>query len=400
MSRASDNLGLLFDCTTCELYDQCGGSDTGPCGCIHLGTAREYDCAHCPLHCRERRTALDLASRAEYVKELEAGRPLSTVTPNGIPAPALPLFIPTLCDRQDTGTRLEVGWFGVQLTSFLSLREDGSAHAQAWVRRGEIAQAQRVTSSARPIALLHGNDYLLRGFWGMDRLKFYEMLHACGVQVVTAPTFSVYNDSVIWPASESVMMMLHHHRVLDELYRYGFVAAPNLFWRSSEDRRTWVAWLKDHPEVTLLSRDFSCTRDRVDQLAELHLLTEIIGTVGRRMHILLQGIGIGKASATLRELERVGATCSFVTGHPILLGRGGQSVRITKDGRPTRRRTWRLTRGNLGLRNLRKTEAWLVELVSRSPLYKDRDWRNMNSPPETTRNSEQDHSVERPGVMR
>ena len=376
--RASPNLGLWFDCSRCELYAQCGGSDTGPCGCIYNGTPREYDCGNCTLHCRERRSPSIPGLGSGFQEELRAGRPLDAVIPNGLPAPDLPLLIPTHTDKLDAGTELDVGWFGIQLLSLLTVRDDGSGRPQAWLTKERLQRAQRVSSSAKPIVVLHGDDRLLRAFWGIDRPNFYQMLCDVGVEVVTGPTFSVFDDSPRWPASTSVMMLLHHNRILEELYRYGFVAAPNIFCRSGLDKRNWIAWLIEHPEVTLLSRDFSCTPIASGYLPELRELTEIIDAVGRQFHILLQGIGIAKAAQTIATFESVGATCSLMTGHPHLLGRGGEAITRLQDGL-SRRRSLSLSRGELGLQNLGVFEDWLLERVDGSSLYAGRSWANVPS---------------------
>lgn len=376
--RASPNLGLLYDCSRCEMYTQCGGSDTGPCGCIHKGTSREYDCGNCSVHCRERRSTSEPGLGIGFQQELRAGRPLQVVVPNGLSAPDLPLFVPTLCDRMDAGTELAVDWFGVQLVSLLNVRRDGSAKPQAWLSNQTLQRAQRVSSAAKPIILLHGDDRVLRAFWGLDRPNFYDLLREIGVRVVTGPTFSVFNDSSTWPASASVMMLLHHNRILDELYRFGLVAAPNVFCRSERDRSNWIAWLREHSEVALLSRDFSCTPLSSSYLPELRELIDIITAVGRNVHVLLQGIGIAKAAQILKLLESAGATCSIMSGQPHLLGRGGQALKW--DGDKLRRQKLLSTpRGELGLENLRVFESWLLKQTSGLQRYQGRDWWNLRS---------------------
>jgi hypothetical protein len=276
----------------------------------------------------------------------------------------------------DAGTELDVGWFGVQLISLLDVRDDGSGRPQAWLSKQHLQRAQRVSSSAKPIVVLHGDDRLLRAFWGLDRPNFYHLLRDIGVEVVTGPTFSVFADSHHWPASASVMMLLHHNRILEELYRFGFVAAPNVFCRSERDQLNWSAWLTEHSEVTLLSRDFSCTPITSGYLPELRELMKIIGAVGRNFHVLLQGIGSAKAAHIVKMLESVGATCSIVSGQPHLLGRGGEALIRTPEGL-SRQRSLSLSRGELGLQNLDIFEAWLLERVDGSLLYKERNWANV-----------------------
>jgi hypothetical protein len=285
-------------------------------------------------------------------------------------------MIPTLTDRMDAGTELNVGWFGIQLISLLTVRDDGSGTAKAWPSRQQLQIAQRVGSSVKPIVALHGDDRLLRAFWGMDRPRFYQMLCGVGVEIVTGPTFSVFDDSSRWPASTSVMMLLHHNRILEELYRYGFIAAPNIFCRSDRDKLNWIAWLTEHPEVSLLSRDFSCTPIASSYLPELQELTNIINAVGRKFHVLVQGIGIAKAAQTIATLESVGATCSIMTGQPHLLGRGGEAITRLQGGL-SRRRSLSLPRGELGLQNLGVFADWLLERVDGSSLYAKRSWANV-----------------------
>ncbi len=377
MSRASSNLSLFSDCTRCEAYAQCGGSDTGPCGCVYAGTDRAYDCSNCPYHCRERRGVPGTAAENCYDQELAAGRPLELVVPNREHPPELPLVIPTLCDRLDAGTRLNTEWLGVQLVSLLNVSKKGKGRPRSWLVDRDLSGSQRVTERASPLALLHGDDRVLRAFWGMDRPAFYRFLAGVGVRIVTGPTFSVYADAYNkWPASTSVVMQLHHNRVLEELFRFGFVAAPNIFWRSSGDRRNWASWFNDHPHLTVMSRDFSCTPDPTGQRIEVDGLVEMISDIGRRMHVIVHGVGAGNAARTLRALASVNTTCTFVSGQGILLGRGGEELNVSPDQQLRRRKSRELPRGPLGQKNLATFEAWMLTIAREHSIYSARDWSN------------------------
>lgn len=373
--RASVQLSALFDCSTCEIFRDCGGTDFGPCGCAFEHTGRAFQCGSCPGQCRAWHGKGDTPSE-EWIRELTFGRTLKTVQANSIKPPPLPILIPTLTDRFASTLRLPVRWVGVQLESLLRVRKDGSGSVQGWVGGGSIAKTLRVCEGAEPLVLLHGDDPTLEALWGLPFGEVLQMLRSLSCRIVTGPTFSVFGDTREWPPAQSVMMMLRHHRFISELFATGFIVAPNLYWRSESDRRNWTDWLEKNPQVRVVYRDFSMTSKTSAQGRELRGLSDLIAGLGRPMHVLIQGIGLGNAKNTIRELAKVGATCSIISGQPPMLARMGERI---ASGGTSRVKDHTTSREDLGRANLQQLEGGLVSVARDLDVYVPRQIENIEA---------------------
>lgn len=366
-----------YDCRNeCEIYAACGGSETAPCGCIYKGTARAYRCSTCHLTCRDWRGSHNEFPSKAWWHELEQGRRIEAIHPNDISPPPLPLLIPTLTDRLQSAVRLPVSWFGVQLESLINIRKDGSGSIKGWVEKEDLARFQRVTGTAEPIGILHGDDPVLEAFWGLPFDQVCLMLRVLGVRITTSPTFSVYGDGDKWPACQSVMMMYRHNRYVHELSRAGFIVAPNLYWRRKEEFYEWLEWLQHHRKVVLVSRDFSMTKQGAEWQEEFKNLVELMHLVGRPMHILLLGVGEAKAADAIASLADIGSTCSIISGQPTMLAQGGEKISEVSSGRDAERS---LDRGALAVLNYDAFEERLVTLSTTLPEYDGHPVRNLRA---------------------
>jgi hypothetical protein len=153
----------------------------------------------------------------------------------------------------------------------------------------------------------------------MDRSKLYDRAEKHGIEAITGPTFSISSEregDPRTPAAHNVIMQKRHNKVLAEIgAQTTATPIPNLYWRGRRDRERWAEWLAEN-QVQVIYRDFTMTPQKENFRPELAGLAEILGRVGRSIHVLA-GVGISKAEWTIRRLGEEGHTCSIITSDPI-----------------------------------------------------------------------------------
>jgi hypothetical protein len=145
----------------------------------------------------------------------------------------------------------------------------------------------------------------------------------------TGPTFSVYNQTNSKepePDSHSVLMLRRQFKVLQELHDNNINPIPNIYWRNKRDRDEWIKWLSLNNSINVISRDFSSTKRGYEFENGIKYLIDIIMQVGRRIHVLLNGIGHAKIERVIKLFTDVNCTYSFLTSDPIICGRRGWAL--------------------------------------------------------------------------
>lgn len=207
----------------------------------------------------------------------------------------------------------------------------------------------------------------------MERLAFYSALEKCRFSAVTGPTFSINAESQEHPAAHNVIMLLRHHRVLDEVGSTGLMAIPNLYWRTARDRRRWAEWLGANPTVRVVSRDFTCTSYGKPFWEQFRGLVEIMGQVDRSLHVITQGVSKTKAAAVLEELAKEGGTASLVTSSPILKGHHGEKWHYRGAHEPEVQVGSQADRSALAVHNLQVMERHLQSIADElAPYHEER----------------------------
>lgn len=305
--------GSLWEprCYACLAYDQCGGAETAPCGCIHVGE-RYRACSSCPIICTERSVTNEVGQVVDSFRiRLREGLPLTTLHIHQ-PSLDLPSLVLSRTDSFPEGHTLPEALIGVHLRTVLSfVRRNPEWKLPSVSLRSQL----RVRPTTRLIAILNGEDDLLEELWNLDPRKIFGRLRSARVNVLTGPTYSVYRED---PASHNVAMMLRHHQFCAEAAGSGFVVIPNLYWNSRSDRRAWISWLRENPTVTYVARDFSRTKHRGPFRLELDGLLEIVEATRPPMHVLVTGVGEQKILETRRALVEAGASVSFVSPRAVV----------------------------------------------------------------------------------
>jgi hypothetical protein len=285
------------------------------------------------------------------------------------PRAPFPLLIPFQTADLPQGTRLPIRWAGVQLSELVNKGSGGGSPTRILASEN-IREELRVSPETQILALLNGKDDRLAALWGMDRSELYDEADQDGFKAITGPTFSVSSEregDPRTPAAQNVIMQKRHHKVLAEIgAQTTATPIPNLYWRGQRDRERWAEWL-DENQVQVVYRDFTMTTQKENFRPELAGLIEILGWVGRPMHVLA-GVGMNKAEWTIRRLGQEGHTCSIITSGPIytsviggkrMVREGGDIVKTESDApRPT-----------LGEENLEVAEAHLQNIASELSPY-------------------------------
>jgi hypothetical protein len=370
----SPNLFRGSACQSCALFGDCGGSSTAPCGCAWDPESDWYhDCKNCPLICRARTEV-----PSPYHKVMNGGLSLSEVSigqdrflgrGEEKPRAPFPLLIPFQTAELPEGTRLPLEWTGVRLSELVN-KGSGEGSPARLLASENIREELRVSPDAKVLALLNGKDDRLAALWGMDRSELYDRAGQHGIEAITGPTFSISSEregDPRTPAAQNVIMQKRHHKVLAEIgAQTTATPIPNLYWRGHRDREKWAEWLEEN-QVQVVYRDFTMTRQKENFRPELAGLIEILGRVGRPMHVLA-GVGVWKAEWTIRRLGEEGHTCSVVTSDPIYtsvvpgkrMERVGTQIEKTESDAPTLA---------LAKENLEVVEAYLQNIASELSPY-------------------------------
>ena len=313
----ADDYSLAFPdqegCHSCVAYQECGGEARGRCMCAWKGS-RRYQCSTCSLMCRERDefTALnrpfeDAARQALFMD----GLMLREYVPQGGAFENLPPFIPTQTFQLSEGCVLPDPWVGIGLRSIFKPRED-------------LRGFMRASPTATLLGVLNAPDPVLERFWGLGpdkRREMFERLSSQGMTHVTGPTFSVYAESL---AMERLSQLHRHHRVANEAQRAGLAVAPNLYLHNTHGRRLWLAWLQEHTEVQVVSREVSFLKHKNARAEAITSVLELLSEAGRPFHVLLIGVGQRSLKDTCSLFTGTGHTFSVLTKNPVIAGLKGQ----------------------------------------------------------------------------
>jgi hypothetical protein len=286
---SQDSLFLIQCAEECDIYDLCGGSVAAPCGCIWRGE-KHFKCEECPYVCIERRSVgFSLEGQILEGADLQSIR---IKQPSNF---AYPLFIPLATD--EVGQSLQVPWVGADMKFLLTNPVSRGRAASPTTKlnsRVDVKQYLNAGASTQLMAILNGTDDRLERLWGMNeagRRNFFALLRRRGFQIVTAPTFSVTDETSGFPASHNVLMLRRHHRVLREIHEAGLVAVPNLYWRAEQDRQELVAWI-NYNDVFAVSLDFSRSKPSSSFSQRLEDLLKVLRGLNRPVHVFLVGVGL------------------------------------------------------------------------------------------------------------
>ncbi len=188
------------------------------------------------------------------------------------------------------------------------------------------------------LAILNSDDELLEQFWqaGSDaRAEMFLQLKDLGFVGCTGPTFSVWHDPLERLPCHNEISLRRHHRILQEIADAGLVPIPNLYTTGRRSITHTAAWLNEHPQVELVSRDFTMTKCAKPFASEYQDLVDLLSQVVRPRQVLLPGVSTERAGFVIRGLARLGHSVSLVTGDPLLKAIYGIRLSVAANGKMT-----------------------------------------------------------------
>jgi hypothetical protein len=135
-------------------------------------------------------------------------------------------------------------------------------------------------------------DPFLERYWRWAKVtRTPERLAALGISGITIPNFSFFSDA---PRFHHLYNRGRLQACLNELAEAAVPVVPHIHALTSGDLSYWLVWLREHPEVRHVCREFQTGNDEgaVDELARLQ------DEIGRALHPVI--VGGARFAARLR----------------------------------------------------------------------------------------------------
>lgn len=314
-----------YECATCPVSHDCDNAlpSAFGCACLCRGQSEALTGDECKHICRER--PAPFGSLEEHVAETLS---LDEVRiPTKLPfVRRLPAWLP-LRTHEAKRRIANVSTAAVEL-EFL------------WrsVREPDPMLRCALPEGSTLLAILNAEDEMLQQLWeaGSDaRAEMFRQLKELGFVGCTGPTFSVWHDATERLPCHNEISLRRHHRILQEIADAGLVPIPNLYTTGHRSIRHIAAWLNEHPEIEIVSRDLTMTKSAKPFAAEYRGLCDLLSQVVRPRQVLLPGVSMKRAAFVIRGLARLGHSVSLVTGDPILKAIRGRRLSVSADGSVT-----------------------------------------------------------------
>jgi hypothetical protein len=156
----------------------------------------------------------------------------------------------------------------------------------------EVQLRDHFLISANTQLVLSGtdNDPQLERWWKLGRTGRIDMarhLSAIGIKLVTTPNFSVFTDVPRWGDMHSMSRIAIAHW---EMHEGGLPAALHVNGRTDYDFARWVAFLREHPEITHISYEFTTGTSRLPRRAfHVRQLLALREAVSRPLQLVVRG---------------------------------------------------------------------------------------------------------------
>lgn len=325
MSKAVDEYQRSLwshECTSCRLSSGCDYAllGAGGCACLCRGQTDVLSGAACRHICRE--PPATFGAVEQHIEETTSLDELR-IAPELPRLRRLPAWLP-LRTHEAKRRIANVSVAAVEL-KYLQL---------------SIRDPTRMLRCALPrdtmlLAILNADDKMLERLWkaGAEaRAELFRQLTKVGFVGCTGPTFSILHDVTERLPYHNEISLRRHHRILQEIADMGLVPIPNLYTTGLRSTAQIAAWLNEHPQIELVSRDFSMTRTEKAFASEYQGLCDLLSQVARPRQVLLPGVSMKRAEFVMRGLGRLGHSVSLVTGDPILKAIHGVRLSVDTDG--------------------------------------------------------------------
>lgn len=201
-----------------------------------------------------------------------------------LPEPTLPNVVPVLFHGNRREARFAAPAICLQLYRVIA-RHKGE---QRFGNADAIAKAFRFETGTPLILTGTADDRPLERWWslGRDRLDTIRRLRDLGVELVTAPNFSLFTDRPRWDDMHSMKRIAIVH---EEFLRAGLPAALHVNARTERDWERWTEYIHRRTEISHVAFEFATGAGRTER-TEWHAtrLAELAQAVDRSLHLIVR----------------------------------------------------------------------------------------------------------------
>lgn len=266
-------------CTSC--------AERGLCGGIHKQQS-DYDClgdccgkpANCDNVCPRNMEAF--VARYREVDGFDLGN-IPIATP--LLPPDLPSYVPLIFHRNRRAALLDVPVVALPFHKFYSRRD----RSLRYRTRAEIEAAFNVNRKARIVLIGCGRDRPIEAWWGLSerRGEVMKVLADLGIEIVTSPNYSVFNDVPRYDNLHSIKRIgLAWFDAVDS----GMPCALHLNARTQRDYERWTQFIRERAAVTDVAFEFKTGAARRGRRSfHYRHLAQLAHDAGRPLRLTLIG---------------------------------------------------------------------------------------------------------------
>lgn len=293
---------VALGCTLCPDLDLCGGLriEGGVFDCRSL-----CSCARGGKRC----SGVCRGHQQTFIRRVHevGGFALDDVPRRApLPVPAVPDWVPIIYNGTNRRKALAGGTVAVPLLSLFN-RASGTGRFE---NRAEMLAFFRLTPSTRIIVTGVDVDPSLERWWSFgDRPRLIESLHGLGIEMVTAPNYSLFTDVTRHDNLHNVKRIA---LTWAEFMAGGMPCALHVNGRTDTDYKRWSDFVAAREEVSVLAFEFTTgTASTLRGGYHRDQLLALAAQAGRPLHLILRG-----GRRYLRELTAAFASVSTLDADP------------------------------------------------------------------------------------
>jgi hypothetical protein len=307
---------LALGCTLCPDRDICGGLRVRAgvfdcrslCACARRGSK-------CNGVCR-RDTHLFIARVTEVGGwDLNDASRCAPLHSHGVAE-----YAPVIYDGTDRASLLNGGTVAVPLLSLFS-RSTGTGRFETGA---EMRESFRLSPDTRIVLTGVAEDTAIERWWSFgDRPRLIESLHALGIELVTAPNYSLFTDVTRYDNFHNMKRIV---LAWSEFMAGGMPCALHINGRNDRDYDRWREFVTTRDEVTSVAFEFT-TGTSNHKRGQYHCdqLVALAHAAGRPLHLVLRG---GRRRY-LQPLAAAFASVTVIDADPYVRTKRRQRARFT-----------------------------------------------------------------------
>jgi Domain of unknown function (DUF4417) len=316
---------VIVPCTACAFRAECGGLDDQQSlwGCF---SACSVDCVArgCDWTCP--------ASPADFIERMRdvGGFSNEGITLKPLGDAALPSYVPMIHHGYgrggDNDVAVDAKIAAISIKDVFRARYDGRLEV---VADDAVSLRRRfgLRDDSKVMLVCIANDRPLERYWAHRRLDdIPARLTRLGLLGVTLPNYSFFTDA---PRTHTLWNRRRMLRVGEELSAQGLPVVPHLNALTNEDWRFWRDFLRSHPEINVLAKEFQTGLREKDKAANaIASLRKLQDDVGRPLRLVAVG-----ATRYLRSIRNAFASVTFVDSGPFMRAMK-RRARVPGTGKP------------------------------------------------------------------